>query len=47
MVTNEQLLGFHEQMLRVMLWEQKLLRLIEEGKVSGFYHSGRGQEAVP
>jgi acetoin:2,6-dichlorophenolindophenol oxidoreductase subunit alpha len=37
----------HEQMLRIMLWEQKLLWLIDEGHVSGFYHSGRGQEAIP
>src|SRR5215207_4193267 len=41
------LADLYEQMLRVMLWEQKQLRLIDEGKVSGFYHSGRGQEAVP
>jgi TPP-dependent pyruvate/acetoin dehydrogenase alpha subunit len=41
------LTDLYEQMLRVMLWEQKQLRLIDEGKVSGFYHSGRGQEAVP
>jgi len=47
MVSKEQMLGFYEQMNRVMLWEQKLLRLMEEGKVSGFYHAGRGQEAVP
>lgn len=37
----------YEQMLRVNLWEQKLLWLIDEGHVSGFYHSGRGQEAIP
>lgn len=47
MVSNKQLISFYEQMLRIMLWEQGLLRLIDEGKVSGFYHSGRGQEAVP
>jgi TPP-dependent pyruvate/acetoin dehydrogenase alpha subunit len=47
MATKERLIGFYEQMTRIMLWEQKLLRLIEEGKVSGFYHTGRGQEAVP
>lgn len=46
METNEQLVGFYEQMMRIMLWEQKLLWLIDEGKVSGFYHPGRGQEAV-
>jgi TPP-dependent pyruvate/acetoin dehydrogenase alpha subunit len=47
MATKERLIGFYEQMTRIMLWEQKLLRMIEEGKVSGFYHTGRGQEAVP
>ena len=46
MVTDEQLIGFYEQMLRIVLWEQGLLRMIDEGKVSGFYHSGRGHEAV-
>ena len=46
MDTNEQMIGFYEQMLRIMVWEQGLLRMIDEGKVSGFYHSGRGQEAV-
>lgn len=44
---TERLSGLYEGMLRAMLWEQRLLRLIDEGKVSGFYHSGRGQEAVP
>src|SRR3989304_3119193 len=33
-------------MLGIMVCEQGLLRMIDEGKVSGFYHSGRGQEAV-
>jgi pyruvate dehydrogenase E1 component alpha subunit len=46
MITKAQLVGFYEQMLRIMLWEQKLLWLLDEGKVSGFYHAGRGQEAV-
>ena len=44
---TEELMGFCEQMTRIVLWEQKLLRMIEEGRVSGFYHSGRGQEAIP
>ncbi len=47
MLSKEQLLGLYEQLNRVMLWEQRLLRMMEEGKVSGFYHAGRGQEAVP
>ncbi len=33
-------------MLRVSLWEERLFRLIEEGRTSGFYHAGRGQEAT-
>jgi TPP-dependent pyruvate/acetoin dehydrogenase alpha subunit len=33
-------------MIRASLWEQQLLRFIEEGLTSGFYHAGRGQEAV-
>lgn len=47
MVDTEKLTGLYEQMMRAMLWEQTLLRVIDEGKVSGFYHAGRGQEAVP
>jgi TPP-dependent pyruvate/acetoin dehydrogenase alpha subunit len=27
-------------------WEQKLLRFLDDGLVSGFYHSGRGHEAL-
>jgi pyruvate dehydrogenase E1 component alpha subunit len=46
MASNEQLVDFYRQMLRIVLWEEKLLRWIDEGKVSGFYHAGRGQEAV-
>ncbi len=47
MANTEKLTGLYENMLRSMLWEQGLLRAIDEGKVSGFYHAGRGQEAVP
>jgi pyruvate dehydrogenase E1 component alpha subunit len=39
-------LDLHEQMLRACLWEQRLLRFIEAGETSGFYHAGRGHEAV-
>jgi acetoin:2,6-dichlorophenolindophenol oxidoreductase subunit alpha len=45
-VDEKQLLDFYRQMLRIDLWEQRLLRLVDEGKVGGFYHSGRGHEAV-
>jgi len=47
MATKDQLKDFYEMMLRIMLWEQRLLRMIDEGQVSGFYHAGRGQEAIP
>jgi len=47
MATNEQLKGFYETMVRIMLWENTLMRMVDEGKVSGFYHPGRGQEAIP
>jgi TPP-dependent pyruvate/acetoin dehydrogenase alpha subunit len=46
MPSEDLLLRFYEQMIRCMLWEQRLLRLIEEGKISGFYHAGRGQEGT-
>ena len=47
MVGNDDSLNLYQQMIRVQLWEQKLLWFMDEGKVSGFYHSGRGQEAIP
>ena len=39
------MLFLYEQMLLCMHWEQRLLQFIDEGKVSGFFHTGRGQEA--
>jgi len=39
-------LSLLREMLRVNLWEERLFRLIEEGRTSGFYHAGRGQEAA-
>jgi pyruvate dehydrogenase E1 component alpha subunit len=33
-------------MLRIVQWEQRLLRMVEEGRTFGFYHAGRGQEAT-
>lgn len=36
----------YREMLRVATWELRLRRFIEEGKTSGFYHAGRGQEAT-
>jgi pyruvate dehydrogenase E1 component alpha subunit len=41
-----QLLSLFESMTRCMLWEQGLLDMQAEGRLSGFYHAGRGQEGV-
>lgn len=46
MITQEKQRELYREILRVSLWEQRLLRFIEEGKTSGFYHAGRGQEAT-
>ena len=46
MISTETRKDLYRQMLRVALWEQRLLRFIEEGRTSGFYHAGRGQEAT-
>ena len=39
-------LALYRGMRLVASWEQRLLRFIEEGRTSGFYHAGRGQEAT-
>ena len=39
-------LDLYRRMVRSAAWEQRLLRFIELGETSGFYHAGRGQEAV-
>ena len=46
MIDTEVRRDLYRHMLRVSLWEQRLLRFIEEGRTSGFYHAGRGQEAT-
>lgn len=46
MATRDTYRGLYTGMLRVATWEQRLLRMIEEGRTSGFYHAGRGQEAT-
>jgi TPP-dependent pyruvate/acetoin dehydrogenase alpha subunit len=43
---NALMLSLYEKMQRCMVWEQRLLRLIDEGHVSGFFHAGRGQEGA-
>ena len=43
---RQQLLDLYRGMTRCMLWEQGLLDMHAEGRISGFYHAGRGQEGV-
>lgn len=46
MSAKEELLDLYRAMLRCQLWEQGLLDMHAAGKLSGFYHAGRGQEAA-
>lgn len=39
-------MSLYRGMRLVASWEQRLLRFIDEGLTSGFYHAGRGQEAT-
>jgi TPP-dependent pyruvate/acetoin dehydrogenase alpha subunit len=44
---DDLLLSLYTSMVRIALWEQKLMALMAEGHVAaGFYHPGRGHEAV-
>lgn len=45
-VSNDRRVEFYTMMVRIMLWEQRLLQMIQEGQVSGYYHPGRGQEGA-
>jgi acetoin:2,6-dichlorophenolindophenol oxidoreductase subunit alpha len=42
----QNLLDLYRGITRCMLWEQGLLDMHAEGRISGFYHAGRGQEGV-
>jgi acetoin:2,6-dichlorophenolindophenol oxidoreductase subunit alpha len=42
----QELLELYEKILKCMLWEQRLLDMQAEGRLSGFYHAGRGQEGA-
>lgn len=46
MSSESLLLDLYEKMYRCAAWEQRLLDFIAEGRISGFYHAGRGQEAA-
>jgi len=40
------LLDLYRVMVKQRKYDENLIRLMQEGKVSGFYHSGIGQEAI-
>lgn len=40
------LLNLYRTMVKIRKFDENLIRLIQEGKVSGFYHSGIGSEAL-
>jgi TPP-dependent pyruvate/acetoin dehydrogenase alpha subunit len=42
----QELLDLYEKMVRCVLWEQRLLDMQAEGRLSGFFHAGRGQEGA-
>jgi len=43
---NALMVELYEKMQRCTAWEQRLLRMVDEGLVSGFFHAGRGQEGA-
>jgi TPP-dependent pyruvate/acetoin dehydrogenase alpha subunit len=46
MLTNQLKLDIYRTMYQVQQWEKQLLRFLDDGLVSGFYHAGRGHEAL-
>ncbi|MCL6547641.1 MAG: thiamine pyrophosphate-dependent dehydrogenase E1 component subunit alpha [Alicyclobacillus sp.] len=44
--SKEFLLGLYRTMVKERVFDENLCRLLQEGKVGGFYHSGQGQEAI-
>lgn len=43
---KEFLMGLYRTLLTERVFDENLVRLLHEGQVSGFYHSGQGQEAI-
>ncbi|MGQ4618905.1 thiamine pyrophosphate-dependent enzyme [Nocardia sp. R7R-8] len=46
MPTPQLALDIYRTMYQVQQWEKQLLRFLDDGLVSGFYHAGRGHEAL-
>lgn len=45
-LTDERKIQIYRTMYLAQQWELGLLRMIDEGQVSGFFHAGRGQEGT-
>ncbi|WP_432973794.1 thiamine pyrophosphate-dependent dehydrogenase E1 component subunit alpha [Dactylosporangium sp. CA-233914] len=45
-LNGESKVAIYRTMYLAQQWEQELLRMLDEGLVSGFYHAGRGHEAL-
>lgn len=43
---KDTLMDMYKTMVKIRKFDENLIRLMQEGKVSGFYHSGIGQEAI-
>ncbi|MGV0834331.1 thiamine pyrophosphate-dependent dehydrogenase E1 component subunit alpha [Mycolicibacterium thermoresistibile] len=43
---NQLKLDIYRTMYQVQQWERQLLRFLDDGLISGFYHAGRGHEAL-
>jgi TPP-dependent pyruvate/acetoin dehydrogenase alpha subunit len=43
---KEDLVKFYKEMVKIRKFDENLIRLMHEGKVSGFYHSGIGSEGL-
>lgn len=43
---KETLMKFYKEMVKIRKFDENLIRLMHEGKVSGFYHSGIGSESL-
>lgn len=46
MLDDESKVAIYRTMYLAQQWEQELLRMLDDGLVSGFYHAGRGHEAL-
>ena len=44
-LTNEQLLGFYTNMVKIRLFEEQVAKFFAAGKIPGFVHLSVGQEA--